>query len=214
VTSAGENSIVLAPGANLGLTPSAIDKAEDDISSASVVICQMEIVYETVKYGIEVAKKHGKTVIFDPAPVKAEAYDLISLVDIITPNKIEAEFLTGIKINERQNAVQAIKVLREYGGKCIILKLGADGLYLYNNDEIRYVLSYKVKAVDTTAAGDAFAGVLDAAIVKGYEMVHAVEYANCAAAFAVTKFGAQASMPNEEEVEQRLIDCKSKLNLS
>lgn len=204
VDSSGENRIILSPGANANVTPADVEMAKEDIAAAKVVLCQLEIPFETVRYTMELAKKHNKTVILDPAPAIMKARDLIALSDIITPNETEAQLLTGVEVRDQGDALRAIEILEQYHANCTILTLGAKGLIFESDGKARFLESHQVKVVDTTAAGDTFAGALSAGLARGKSMEEAVKYANCAAALSVTKFGAQTSLPTEREVEKHL----------
>lgn len=200
-----ENSISVASGANGAIRPADIDAAEEVIASASLILMQLEIPIDTVTYAAKMAKRHGVTVVLNPAPAPSEPLpeELLENVDIIIPNKTEAEVITGIAIDTPQDELRAIRSLHSKGISTVIFTLGSKGALLCQNGDCEEVPSFKVKAVDTTAAGDTFCGALCVGLSEGKEMRPAMIFANQAAAISVTRTGAQQSVPTRAEVDAR-----------
>lgn len=198
----GENRIILSPGANMTISKKHIDDVVESIKNADVVICQQEIPLDVVRYTLKLAKEYGRLTILDPAPAYREALDLLCLADIVTPNEVEAEILTGVKVRSLDDAFKAASVLQEYGARIVLAKLGEKGVLVQKDKCVKYLPGHDVEVKDTTAAGDTFNGVLAAVLVQGKPLEYAVEYANCAAALSVTRFGAQTSLPTVDEVDR------------
>jgi ribokinase len=196
----GENSIVVASGANLNLTPEDVENYLKKISDVSVILIQLEIPMDTVKYAAQYAASHGIKVILNPAPANSLISELFPLIDIITPNSNEAERLTGIVVKDIVTAKKAAKSIYNQGVKNVVITLGAKGAVLMNDEGFRQIPSNKVEAVDTTAAGDVFNGALSLAIAEGKDLLSAVHFANQAASIAVTRMGAQSSIPYRKEL--------------
>jgi ribokinase len=204
VSKGGENSIAVAGGANGKLTPSDVKKAAKAIRSAAVLVAQLETPLETVQAAAEIAAKAGVPVILNPAPARLLPDKLLRLVSILTPNETEAELLTGIKVtNEAAYAKAAVK-LQARGVETVILTLGSRGAFIAEAGGKQLVPGFKVKAVDTTAAGDVFNGALAVALAEGKTLPAAVRFANAAAAISVTRLGAQPSAPTRTEIESLL----------
>ena len=203
VDDAGNNVIVVAPGANQMLSPEDIRKAESDIISSGVLVAQLEVPLETVEFAARLANNSGVPFILDPAPAQKLSPELLKMVDVLTPNETEAQILTGIEVtSNRDSARTAAKKLLEYGVKSVILTMGAKGFLLANDDRMESVPAVKVDAVDATAAGDAFTGSLAVGLAQGKALADAALFANYVAALSVTKMGAQSSMTTKEEVEK------------
>ena len=202
VDDSGENSISVASGANADLTPADIDMAEDAISKAALIIMQLEIPVATVTHAARMAKRHGVTVILNPAPAPASPLpaELMENVDIIIPNKTEAEIISGIRITDAESELKAINAIHAMGVGTVIFTLGSAGALLCVDGECKKIPSFKVKAVDTTAAGDTFCGALCVALSEGRKLRDAVVFANKAASISVTRMGAQQSIPTREEL--------------
>ncbi len=196
----GENAIAVAPGANSRLLPNDIKRAQKIIKSAKVLLVQLEIPLQTVIEAVNIASACGVKTILNPAPAMPLPDELFSKISIITPNETEAEILTGIKIVDEQTAKSAAITLKNKGVDTVIITLGEKGAYLHNDDTSKLIPSIKVKAVDTTAAGDIFNGALAASIAEEKPIVQAVRFANIAAAISVTKIGAQPSTPKKHQI--------------
>jgi ribokinase len=200
----GENSIAVAGGSNGRLTPADVKKAEAAITSADALVMQLETPVETVTAAAQLAAKAGVTVILNPAPARELPDSLLKHVSILTPNEHEAELLTGVKVTDVSTAEQAASKLRDRGVRTVILTLGSRGALVATPDGAQAVSGFKVKAVDTTAAGDVFNGALAVALAEGREMIDAARFANAAAAISVTRMGAQPSAPARHEIERLL----------
>ncbi len=200
VDRSGENSIVVASGANAGLTPADLEDALDKIAGAGIVLMQLEIPMETVHFAAIYAVKHGVKVILNPAPANTLPPKLLSCIDIITPNQSEAAMLSGINVTDAATAAQAAVAIQNLGVKSVIITMGAMGCVIYDKGEITVVPAQKVEAVDTTAAGDVFCGALAVALAEGGTLFDAVNFASRAAAISVTRMGAQPSIPYRKEL--------------
>jgi ribokinase len=196
----GENCIVVAPGANAGLSVGDIQEIEKIILGAAIILMQLEIPLPTVEHITAIAAQHKIPVILNPAPASELPDNLLKNVSIITPNEHEAEKLSGITVTDIQSAALAAKSLHDRGVDTVVITLGAQGALLSNTDVVTHIPSYTVKPVDTTAAGDIFNGALAVALSQKKPLREAVEFACRAAAISVTRLGAQASAPFMHEV--------------
>ena len=202
VSDKGENSIAVAPGANMKLSVEDVTAFENDIKNAGVVLLQLEIPLETVAYAADIAHKNGVKVILNPAPAQALTQELLKKVWLLTPNESETELLTGIKVNDVESAALAGKALLDQGVRNVLITMGAHGSLLCNEEGQKHFGAYKATAVDTTAAGDVFNGALAVALTKNKSLEEAIAYGSAAAAISVTREGAQPSIPDIDEVEQ------------
>lgn len=204
VNQQAENCIVVAPGANAHLTPEDIDAAADEIRGASVVLMQLETPIATVEYAAQMAADAGVPVILNPAPAPAEplSEELLKNLFLITPNESEASRISGITVKDLASAQLAAKAIYDMGPKNVIVTLGSDGSLVYDGAMFMRVEAMKVDAVDTTAAGDTYNGVLASVIAEGRTLIDAVHEANVAAAISVTRMGAQPAAPTREEIIQ------------
>ncbi len=200
VNAEGENEIVVASGANNQLTTTDLDNAESAFAAADLVLIQLETPIPTVEYAIAKAGKMGKRVILNPAPAQNISADTYQHLFLITPNETEAELLTGIRVEDDATAAQAADALLAKGVKHVILTLGAKGAYYKSAGQEALVPAEKVKAVDTTAAGDVFNGALTVALAEGKDWLPAIQFAAKAAAISVTRMGAQASAPHRSDL--------------
>lgn len=198
----GDNSIVVAPGANETLVPADVRAHERLIAEAKLLMIQLEIPLDTVLEAASLASKHRVPVLLDPAPARELPAELLALVDYIVPNESEIAELTGIAVSDTASAIQAANDLMSRGVATVFSKLGANGVVVIRKDETFTVAGYPVVPVDTTAAGDAFAGALATALVSGRSLKEAARFANAVGALAVTKPGAQSAMPDLAEAER------------
>jgi ribokinase len=207
VAQSGENSIVIAPGANASVTPEYVESRIEILRSAGLVLTQLEIPLETVEYVANVCARENVPLILDPAPARELPQSLLRNVTWFTPNETEAAFFLDRSGHEREGSSpeETAQLLQAKGIKGMVLKLGASGAYLATGDgRGEYVESFKVKAVDTTAAGDAFNGAFATALMLGMDPRYASRFAAAAASISVTRAGAQSSMPAMHEVEEVL----------
>ena len=200
----GENSIAVAGGANARLSPVDVKEATAAFAGASILVMQLETPLETVQAAADLAAKNGVPVILNPAPAQPLPDKLLKQVSIITPNETEAELLTGIAVIDDASAAAAAAKLRARGVRTVIITLGARGAFVTTEGGEQLVPGFKVKAVDTTAAGDIFNGALAVALAEGKPLEQAVRFANAAAAISVTRLGAQPSAPTRREIERFL----------
>jgi len=198
----GQNSIVLASGANMRLTTEDINAAQDAILQSDVLVLQLESPLEVVAYAIDMAHAEGVEVILNPAPAQPLAKETLVKLDYLIPNESETVLLTGIEVADINSAKAAAERLRGEGVGTVILTLGDRGAFLVSATESVHVPGYEVEVVDTTAAGDAFVGGFAVALAQGQNLAEAVRYANAAGALAVTRLGAQPSLPTRQEVEE------------
>ncbi len=197
VAASGENSIAVAPGANSQLMPEDIMKHEDLLADAAIILVQLEVPLETIETAAGIAAKYQIPFILNPAPAQKLETTLLEKVTILTPNEQEAQLLAGIKAPPAELATRLVSM----GVKSAIITLGKEGaIYTSNNQEINHLPGIKVKAVDTTAAGDTFNGYLSAELAAGKSLAQAIELANKAAALSVTRLGAQPSVPFRAEL--------------
>jgi ribokinase len=204
VDARGQNEIIVVSGSNMKLTPADLDGKRYIFAKFTIVLLQLEIPIETVTQSARLAKAHGATVILNPAPARKLPESLLQMVDYLTPNEIETEILTGMPVKSVASAQKAARRLLDSGVKNVIVTLGAKGCLGVTNESAEVFPARKVKAVDTTAAGDAFNGALAFSLAKGRSIDEAIRFANAVAAFSVTKMGAQSSMPTMDELQKFL----------
>lgn len=203
VNAEGENSIVVASGANMALGCEDIDRAAEEIRRADVVLMQLEVPMATVEYAAEVAAAAGVPVILNPAPAPAGPLGagLLSRIDVITPNRSEATRISGIEVTDMASARRAAEAIHAMGTRRVIITLGGEGSLIYDGGEFEHIGATRVEAVDTTAAGDTFNGVLAVGVAEGLSLARAAREASVAAAISVTRMGAQTAAPTRAEVE-------------
>jgi len=195
----GENSIVVAPGANANLLPADIDKVKD-IEAADILLLQLEIPLETISSVVKKAIANHQKVIINPAPAQKLGDELLNGLFLITPNETEASILTDITVEDEATASQAASVFLNKGVKNVIITLGKQGAYFQNDNLKLKVDAPVVKAIDTTAAGDTFSGALAVAITEKMDWENAIKFAVTAASVSVTRMGAQSSIPYRSEL--------------
>ena len=203
VNAEGENSIVVASGANMALGRGDIDRAAGEIRAADAVLMQLEVPVAAVEYAAEVAAAAGVPVILNPAPAPTEPLgaELLSRLKAITPNRSEAARISGIEVTDIGSARRAAEAIHAMGVRNVIITLGGEGSLVYDGVHFEHVEAVRVEAVDTTAAGDTFNGVLACCMAEGRTLAEAARMAGVAAAISVTRMGAQSAAPTRAEVE-------------
>ncbi len=200
----GENQIVVAPGANMHLRPEDLEAARPCINAARTMILQLEIPMETVLHAARIAVESNTRVILNPAPARTLPPELLEYTDILIANETEILVLTGATDVATSTAAYACRPLLEQGVTHVITTLGKEGAVVASKDGATTVPGFKIKAVDTTSAGDTFAGALASALAEGKPLEEAVRFANAAAALTATRHGAQIAMPSREEADAML----------
>lgn len=204
VAADGQNSIAVAGGANANLSVADVRAARGAFARARIALFQLETPLATVAAGVELAVRHGARVILNPAPARELPDTLLRRVSVLTPNEIEAEALSGVKVRDPRSAEKAARRLLQRGVEAVIVTLGARGALVASAAGVELVRGFRVRAVDTTAAGDVFNGALAVALGEGRPLREAVRFANAAAAISVTRPGAQPSAPTRAEIERLL----------
>jgi ribokinase len=205
----GENMIGVAPGANQGLRPSDIDRLPNALfRPGDILLAGLEISIPTAIRAMRRGKSTGLTVILNPAPAPSlterEIAALLSAADIITPNRIEALMLAGIRTGERPDPAACSRRLLALGPRAVVITLGAEGCLVAEEGRLEHMPAPRVEAADTVGAGDAFNGALAVALAEGRPLVEAAGWAVRAAALAVTKPGAQSALPHRHELDRPL----------
>ena len=201
VNAEGENVIGIHAGANAALSVEQVVAEKARIAGAQALLLQLVSPLESVLAAAKIAHQHQTTVVLNPAPARDLPDELLSLIDIITPNETEAEKLTGIRVENDDDAAKAARVLHEKGIGIVMITLGSRGVWVSHDGQGRRVPGFKVQAVDTIAAGDTFNGAFVTALLEGTALDEAIRFAHAAAAIAVTRKGAQPSVPWREEID-------------
>lgn len=200
----GNNSIVVISGANMGINDDDIDNARELIEEADIIISQFETTESATIKAFKLAKELGKITILNPAPAKKINPELLKYVDIIVPNETEAELLTGVKVENIDDAKKAAKIFSESGIRFIIITLGSRGAVVIEGEKAEIVDAFKVNAVDTTAAGDSFIGGLSSKLkideLNFENIIEAVRFGNKVSSITVQRKGAQPSIATLKEV--------------
>jgi len=200
VNAEGENSITVASGANALLVVDEVAMIVEKLVSVQWLITQLETPIEVLIYLARYAREQGKNLILNPAPAASLPDEVYEGLFLITPNETETELLTGIEVTDEVTAKQASEIFKLKGVQNVIITLGSKGAYVSSQSFTGIVAAIKVKAIDTTAAGDVFNGALIVALAEGEDWLEAVQFACKASAISVTKMGAQASAPFREEI--------------
>lgn len=204
VNGEGENVIGIHAGANAALSTALVDDHAARIADADALLMQLESPLESVLAAAKIAHGSNTLVALNPAPARELPDDLLSLVDIITPNETEAEKLTGVHIESDDDAAKAAQALHDKGIATVIITLGSRGVWASQQGKGQRVPGFKVQAVDTIAAGDTFNGALMTALLEDNALPQAIRFAHAAAAIAVTRKGAQPSVPWRNEIDDFL----------
>ncbi len=199
----GENSIVVAPGANRALTPDHVAAAAEALGF-DAVLCQLEVPLETVEAAMQAGREKGALTVLDAGPPQALPARLVAAADVLSPNETEARVILGLGVDAELEPVAAAERLLEAGARSVVLKLGAEGALVGGPEGIEHVAAFRVEPVDTTGAGDAFTAALAVSLAEGQDLVDATRVAAGAGALAATVFGAAPSMPTRERLEEFL----------
>lgn len=201
VEDGGQNRIIVVPGANGLMTPEFIQRQWPAIQQSELILLQHEIPLPTVHAVIEMAYDAGIRVLLNPAPFYPIRPDILAKVDTLIVNEVEVQALAGLAVTDSQTAGSAAAALTDRGVRTVIITLGATGALLRTADAEFFQPAFQVEVVDTTAAGDTFAGSYAACILAGSQPQEALNFAGAASALAVTRLGAQTSIPAKDEVE-------------
>jgi ribokinase len=204
VSADGENTIIVAPGANDALSPAMIEAAEDVIAGADALLLQLEVPATAVAAAAALARRHGVPVILNPAPAQPLPSGLLELISFLIPNEHEAALLTGMPVTNLAEAEAAARCLQSQGAAQVILTLGSQGALALTPDGAVHIPSFPIRAVDSTAAGDGFLGAFAVALTEGRPVVEAASWGCAAGALACTVLGAQPSLPGRQAVEALL----------
>ncbi|MDD8027542.1 MAG: ribokinase [Acidobacteriota bacterium] len=203
VAADGENCIGVAAGANAALSPADVRRAEPAIAAAGAILLSLEVPLNTVMAAALIAVRRGTPVFLNPAPARPLPAGLLKMVSVLTPNEGEAELLTGVRIDGDEAASRAAgRLLRRGVRRAVVITLGRRGAFVAGDGLRRRIAGFRVRAVDSTAAGDIFNGALAVALAEGRPLESAVRFAHAAAAISVTRPGAQPSAPCREEIER------------
>ena len=206
VDESAQNAIIIIPGANNALDESDVERAEALSGDTKVLMLQLEVPVEVSLSAARFAREKSITVIFDPAPAASLPDEAYSLIDYITPNETETEALVGILPANPGEAAQAAGILRQRGAQNAIIKMGAQGAYFQRPQGEGFMPAFKVNAIDTVAAGDAFNAGLAVALEEGKNLEEAVRWGAAAGAIATTRKGALPAMPFRAELEKLLAE--------
>jgi ribokinase len=201
VDDAGENSIVVASGANMKLTPADVEASAQAIRSADVLLLQLESPLEVVQRAAQIARTANVTVVLNPAPARLFPPEFLQEIDILIPNESETALLTGLSVDNDQAYEEAAEQLLSQGLRTVVLTLGDRGALLTTPEGSMRIPSFHVDPIDTIAAGDAFVGGFGVALSEGKSLPEAVRWGNAAGALATTRLGAQPSLPARQKVE-------------
>jgi len=202
VSDEGENSIAISSEANAYLDINIVKHHQDLIKNAQYLLMQLETPIDAITLAAKIAHSAGTLVTLNPAPAQALCDDLLANIDMITPNETEAQVLTGVTVSDEKSAQQAADILHQKGISKVMITLGSKGVWLSETGEKGAIYpGFKVKAIDTTAAGDTFNGALLCGLIEGKSMPEAITFAHAAAAISVTKNGAQTSIPSRAQVD-------------
>lgn len=197
----GQNTILVYGGANMELNDTDVNKAADAIAEADYIIAQLEVPVPAIISTFKIARENNVTTILNPAPASELSKDLLTLTDIIVPNETEAELLSGIAVTDRASMHQNAEYFLSLGMKVVIITLGEQGTYYATANSAGLIPSFKVKAIDTTAAGDTFIGAFASRLnMTDFNIEESITYANKAASLTVQVEGAQKSIPLEQDV--------------
>ena len=200
-----QNEIIIVPCALNTITNEEVKGTEKILEDAEYVLLQLEVNQSANESIVKLAKKHNCKVIVNTAPYSPVSDEFLSDVYMVTPNEVEAREITGVEVKDLESCDKAAKFFKEKGVEIVVITLGEMGAYVCTNEQSAIIPPYKVKAVDTTGAGDAFNGALLAALTEGKDIFEAVKFSNAVAALSVQKYGTTPSMPDRNEIEDFIL---------
>ena len=198
---ASQNEIVVSPGACECFTYDEVERTRSIMGDSGLLLTQLETNVDAVEHVIAIAKETGTMVVLNPAPVQPIPDQLYPLIDIITPNEVEASILTGVKVATPDDAVEASRVFLDRGVKNVVITLGAQGVLVTDGKTVSHFPNYDVEVLDSTGAGDAFSGGLVAALAEGKDLFSAAMFGNVVANLSVQRLGTSVAMPSREEID-------------
>ncbi|MBG9980558.1 ribokinase [Facklamia sp. DSM 111018] len=199
-----ENQILVVPGACSHITDKDIESVQNLIQNADYLLLQLETNVSSIEKVMQIAKESNVKIILNTAPIQPVSDEILKGLYLVTPNEVEAEYLTGIKITDEKNAELAAKKLMAKGIQNVVITLGKKGAYIYSDEYIGIIPAFKVEAVDTTGAGDAFNGGLLTGLLEGKSLKNAAMFGNAVGALSVKKMGTTPAMPNRNEIDNFL----------
>lgn len=200
VDAQGESAVTITPGANANLSQQDLSLTKTMVSAGDIVLLQLDIPVETVRFAADLARSAGARVILNPAPALPVSDELLKSISILTPSASQAEILTGITITDERSAELAGRILLERGLNRVIITLRSKGAMVIDNGGAEHVPGFEMKSVDTSVIQDVFNGALVVALVEGKNFYESVLFANAAAALSASRSGALASIPDRTEV--------------
>jgi len=209
----GENCIVVVPGANSNLTAQDIIQIEHEFSYFDIMLLQLECSFETVLTAASLAQNNGTKVMLNPAPVQNFSIELLEHINIITPNRVEAELITGMKIDGESSMCKVSSFFHEYGVDSVLITLGSEGVFISSNGFQKLISAHEVDVVDSTGAGDVLNGVFAATLNNDFSgLIESAIFASQAATLSVKKVGAQSSIPHLNEIHAFIKNLSKKIN--
>lgn len=201
LSSEGQNRIIVSPGANASLSLKDVEKIHLPWEKINLFLVQLEIPLETVIAFLKIAREKRIITLLNPSPAKKLSSRVLSMVDFLIPNEVEAEILSGMKIKRESDVRRIGSLLCELGSGNVAITLGEKGVFFKNQNEEIWMEAFKVDVIDTTAAGDAFLGAFAYGINEGWPIQKTLRFANASGALATTKLGAQPSLPNKKTLD-------------
>ncbi len=201
----GQNQILVVPGACTNFTAKDIETLRPKIVASDILLVQLEINLDALERVVKIGKQAGGMIVLNPAPARKISEELLSMVDIITPNEVEAEVLTGVSVFDEKSAQKAAEILHANQVKTVVITMGKSGVFVSDGKKSKMVEARIVEAMDTTGAGDAFNGGFVTALAEGKDVFEAADFGNALASLSVQKFGTAPSMPFRQEIDNLFV---------
>lgn len=201
-----QNKIVVVPGACGEITSEEVEHLAPLIRESAYLLVQFEINIDALEHAMKIAREAGVRIVLNPAPYQEVSDQLLAMADMVTPNETEAEWLTGICVDSEEAALKAAELLHGKGIPHVVITLGGRGVFVSSEGQHRLLPAFRVNAIDTTGAGDAFNGGLVAGLAEGMDIWQAARFASAVAGLSVTRLGTSQAMPTREEVEALLAE--------